>query len=108
VTSRTLAQPGFECGTIHVWNEASRSAFTTHADASRADAGRTRAALGAALTALSADDRDVVVLVALGDLAYDEAAQVLGIPAGTVASRLNRARCVLAEMLPRPEEVQRG
>jgi RNA polymerase sigma factor (sigma-70 family) len=70
----------------------------------RADARRTRAILAAALAALSPEERDVVSLVTLGDLTYDDAAQALGIPAGTVASRLNRARRTLAEMLAREED----
>jgi RNA polymerase sigma factor (sigma-70 family) len=46
----------------------------------RADACRARAALAAALATLSPDERDVVMLVALGDLAYEDVAQALGIP----------------------------
>jgi RNA polymerase sigma-70 factor (ECF subfamily) len=76
--------------------------------AERADARQARATLAAALAALSRDDRDVVLLVALGDLAYEDVAQALGIPAGTVASRLNRARGVLAAMLSESEEDRRG
>jgi RNA polymerase sigma factor (sigma-70 family) len=76
--------------------------------AERADARRARAALAAALAALSAEERDVLLLVALGDLAYDDVAQALGIPAGTVASRMNRARRVLASTLRQPEEDHRG
>jgi len=72
--------------------------------AERADARQTRAALAAALATLSPDDRDVVLLVALGDLAYEDVAETLAIPPGTVASRLNRARRVLAAELARPEE----
>jgi RNA polymerase sigma factor (sigma-70 family) len=74
----------------------------------RADARQARAVLAAALAELSPDDRDVVLLVALGDLAYEDVAQALGIPEGTVASRLNRARRVLAAMLPSLEEDDRG
>ncbi len=48
--------------------------------------------LAAAIGALSRADRDVLLLVALGGLRGDEVAQALGIPAGTVRSRLNRAR----------------
>ena len=72
--------------------------------AERVDARRSRAALAGALAALSPDERDVVLLVALGELSYDDAALALGIPAGTVASRLNRARGVMADVLSRPEE----
>jgi RNA polymerase sigma factor (sigma-70 family) len=67
--------------------------------AERADARQARPALAAALAALLPDDRDVVLLVALGDLGYDDVAQALGIPPGTVASRLHRARRILAERL---------
>lgn len=51
-----------------------------------------RGRLAAALCRLNAADRHVLLLVAWGQLSYDEVAQALGIPPGTVASRLNRAR----------------
>jgi RNA polymerase sigma factor (sigma-70 family) len=48
--------------------------------------------LAAALRALKPADRDVLLLVALAELSYAEVSVALGIPEGTVASRLNRAR----------------
>jgi len=45
-----------------------------------------------ALAALPAAQREVLLLVALEELSYEEAARVLGIPIGTVMSRLARAR----------------
>ena len=60
--------------------------------ADRVSASALRPALAAALAALSPGDRDVLLLVALADLGYPEVAQALGIPEGTVASRLHRAR----------------
>lgn len=48
--------------------------------------------LVAALAALRPGDRDVLLLVAWVELTYEEVAQALGIPVGTVRSRLNRAR----------------
>jgi RNA polymerase sigma factor (sigma-70 family) len=48
-----------------------------------------------AISALSEGERDVVMLVLWSDLAYDEAAAALGIPVGTVRSRLSRARSKL-------------
>ncbi len=55
--------------------------------------------LGAALAALSKRDRHVVLLFAWASLSYDEIAVALGIPVGTVRSRLNRARRKLREAL---------
>lgn len=48
--------------------------------------------LAAELAALSDGERDVLLLVALGDLSHEEVAQALGIPFGTVGSRLSRVR----------------
>lgn len=45
-----------------------------------------------AIAALPLAQREVLLLVALEDLSYDQAARVLGIPIGTVMSRLARAR----------------
>lgn len=48
--------------------------------------------LAEALRALNDGDRHVLLLVAWADFTYDEVATALGIPVGTVRSRLNRAR----------------
>lgn len=50
------------------------------------------AAIDAALRQLPDDQREVLLLVALEQLSYVEAANALGIPIGTVMSRLSRAR----------------
>src|SRR5689334_3111250 len=60
--------------------------------AARVSAGAARTQLVTALEALPARDRDVLLLVAWGGFTYDEVASALGIPVGTVRSRLNRAR----------------
>ena len=60
---------------------------------------RRRAGLAGALAALDRGDRDVLLLVALADLSYPEVAESLGIPYGTVCSRLSRARRRLRESL---------
>ncbi|MBM7167735.1 RNA polymerase sigma factor [Streptomyces sp. G44] len=67
--------------------------------ADRVAARAVRRELAAALAALPARHRDVLLLVAWGDLGYEEAAQALGIPVGTVRSRLHRARTKLREAL---------
>lgn len=48
--------------------------------------------IASALANLSRGDRDVLLLIAWGGLSYDEVAVALGVPTGTVRSRLNRAR----------------
>jgi RNA polymerase sigma-70 factor (ECF subfamily) len=60
--------------------------------AARVTAAAVRARLGAAISRLSQGDRDVLLLVAWCDFSYEEVAAALGIPLGTVRSRLNRAR----------------
>jgi RNA polymerase sigma-70 factor (ECF subfamily) len=52
-----------------------------------------------ALSAVPHDFRDVLVLVDIGDFSYQDAAQILDIPIGTVMSRLHRARRVLKQEL---------
>ena len=46
----------------------------------------------AGLDALPEEQRSVLLLVGVEDLSYEEAARVLGVPIGTVMSRLSRAR----------------
>jgi RNA polymerase sigma-70 factor (ECF subfamily) len=58
-----------------------------------------RRALAAALARLSAADRDTLLLVDWAELTYDQAALALGVPVGTVRSRLNRARRKIREAL---------
>ena len=53
----------------------------------------------AALQGLPPDFLEVVVLIDLQDLTYEEAAEVIGRPVGTVRSRLSRGRQQLAEKL---------
>ncbi|WP_439520102.1 RNA polymerase sigma factor [Hydrogenophaga sp.] len=56
-------------------------------------------AVRGALLRLPQDQREVLMLVTVDGLTYQEAAQALGIPAGTVMSRLARARIKLADAL---------
>jgi len=65
--------------------------WTERAD-DRVVAQSTQAPLAGALAALSSSDRHVLLLVAWADFSYQEVADALGIPLGTVRSRLNRAR----------------
>jgi RNA polymerase sigma-70 factor (ECF subfamily) len=45
-----------------------------------------------AIALLPVEQREVLLLVALEDMSYDEVARTVGIPIGTVMSRLSRAR----------------
>lgn len=77
------------------------AAVPGHAERVAADvtAQAMRALLGAALAALPPGDRDVLLLIAWEQLTYQEVSRALGIPVGTVRSRLHRARTKLREAL---------
>jgi RNA polymerase sigma factor (sigma-70 family) len=78
ILARAQAQPGWQAEEERL--------------ADRVSAAAARPALATALAGLAPGDRDVLLLVALADLGYQEIAEALGIPQGTVASRLNRSR----------------
>ncbi len=59
----------------------------------RTDLGRVRSAMAR----LVPEQREVLAMVAVEGLSYREAAEALGVPVGTVMSRLARARARLAE-----------
>ena len=52
----------------------------------------------AAIRQLSEAHREVLILIAIEGMAYVEAAEVLGVPPGTVMSRLSRARDHLRQL----------
>src|SRR5690348_5398101 len=55
--------------------------------------------LDRAIARLPADQRGVLLLVTLEEMSYEEVARTLGIPIGTVMSRLSRAREKLRAMM---------
>jgi len=61
--------------------------------------------LDRAMGHLAKGQREVVLLVGLEGVSYDEAAQIIGIPIGTVRSRLARAREALRAELGIDEEI---
>ena len=75
----------------------------SHSVMARADsavAGREASELlQGALNKLSPELRETIIMRDLEDMEYREIAQVLGIPEGTVKSRLNRGRAELARLL---------
>lgn len=64
-------------------------------------------ALESALASLSADQRAVLLLVDANGLSYDEAAVILDVNSGTVASRLSRARAAIRTTLQQQQDDER-
>ncbi|MEU5767329.1 RNA polymerase sigma factor [Streptomyces asoensis] len=79
---RALARTGHD-PVADSWTDRSDSRVTAQAAQAR---------LAGALAGLSRAERDVLLLVAWADLGYQEVAEALSVPVGTVRSRLNRAR----------------
>jgi len=73
-------------------------AFTDQVD-DRVSAGTASRRLAAGLARLPEELRDTLLLVTWGDLSYAEAAAALGVPVGTVRSRVSRARGKLRRAL---------
>lgn len=69
--------------------------------AERVDADAACRALAGSLAKLPRGDRDTILLYAWAELSYEQIAQALGIPVGTVRSRLHRARHQLRAALGR-------
>lgn len=82
----------------HAWSDRPADGLADQV-AAEVSAQAARGPLAAALARLSPAERGVLLLIAWSDLSYDEAAQALGIPVGTVRSRLNRARRKVREAL---------
>jgi RNA polymerase sigma-70 factor (ECF subfamily) len=90
-------------------------------DSGDADAGANAQAAGApaddaidpvdlrrAYERLSPEHREVLLFIAVEQLSYAEAADAIGVPVGTVMSRLSRARARLREVLGAPGETARA
>jgi RNA polymerase sigma-70 factor (ECF subfamily) len=74
----------------------------------RVDAVSAGPALAGALASLPRADREALLLYAWAELSYEEIASALGIPVGTVRSRLSRARRRMAAALdPEPSRPDR-
>ncbi|PCE14187.1 RNA polymerase subunit sigma-70 [Microbacterium sp. SZ1] len=75
---------------------AQREEHISHGDLettiARLDAEISTRELAPRIASLSAKDRETLLLYAWGDLTYEEVADALGVPVGTVRSRINRVR----------------
>ena len=65
----------------------------------RLDAAARTRELAAALESLHPGDREALLMFAWNDMSYEDIAEALGIPVGTVRSRLNRARRIVQQHL---------
>jgi RNA polymerase sigma-70 factor (ECF subfamily) len=90
-----------EQATIDVDQVASTLVKTTDPTASRQ-----LSELDGALGHLSKGQREVVLLVGLEGMSYDEAAKVLRVPIGTIRSRLGRARQALRLLMGIDDETE--
>jgi RNA polymerase sigma-70 factor (ECF subfamily) len=62
--------------------------------------------VAAALARLPAEQRAVIALVCIEGASYKEAAEISGVPVGTIMSRLARARRALHAILNQPERTR--
>ena len=58
--------------------------------------------LEGALGCIAEEQREVILLVGLEGMSYEDAAQILNVPVGTVRSRLSRGRDALRKLLDMP------
>jgi RNA polymerase sigma-70 factor (ECF subfamily) len=96
---RTPDTQPLEEGDYFLYNRLEETAGSTPADQERVVERLSQDDVVSALSAVPHDFRDVVVLVDIGDFSYNDAAQILDIPVGTVMSRLHRGRRILKQQL---------
>jgi RNA polymerase sigma-70 factor, ECF subfamily len=82
-----------------LYNRLEQAAREGNADEERVVERLSQDDIVSALSVVPHDFRDVVVLVDIGDFTYQDAAQILDIPIGTVMSRLHRGRRILKREL---------
>jgi RNA polymerase sigma-70 factor (ECF subfamily) len=76
--------------------------------ADRLDAQSRSGDLSRALRSLSEDEYQVLMLLAIADFSYSDIAESLGIPIGTVRSRIHRARNKMRELLEAERSISGG
>ena len=96
---RAPASQPLEEGDYYLYNRLEQAARDGDVDEERVVERLSQDDVVAALSETPHDFRDVVVLVDIGQFSYQEAAQILDIPVGTVMSRLHRGRRILKRSL---------
>lgn len=81
---------------VHVEFQEADGHTSFDGDGERALAGRDALQ---ALNALSEEQRSLLLLIAVEDFSYQEAADLFGVPLGTIMSRLSRARAELRKLI---------
>ena len=95
---------------IHVsnWRSNAKHQFAKNLDDLQGSEGATRAeqednfsttVITEALDKLPAQQREVLVLISLEEVSYKDASEIIGVPIGTIMSRLSRARSTLNDIL---------
>ena len=98
---RPNTEPIDEKGDYYLYNRLAEEAREPQEDVVERLSGE---AIVESLAALPPVFREVVVLVDIGDFSYADAAEILGIPIGTVMSRLYRGRRLLKGSLAERQE----
>jgi RNA polymerase sigma-70 factor (ECF subfamily) len=92
---RTPDVQPLEEGDYFLYNKLEQSTGDTNLDEERVLERLSQDDVVDALASVPHNFRDVIVLVDIGDFSYQDAAQILDIPIGTVMSRLHRGRRIL-------------
>ena len=96
---RTPDEQPLEEGDYFLYNRLEQASRDGNVDEERVVERLSQDDIVGALAGVPHDFRDVVVLVDIGDFTYQDAAQILDIPIGTVMSRLHRGRRILKREL---------
>ena len=96
---RAPAEQPLEEGDYYLYNRLEQSSRDGNVDEERVLERLSQGDVVDALSAVPHDFRDVIVLVDIGDFTYQDAANILDIPIGTVMSRLHRGRRILKREL---------
>jgi RNA polymerase sigma-70 factor (ECF subfamily) len=105
---RTPHEQPLEEGDYFLYNRLEQSTPDGGAEEERVVERLSQDDIVAALSAVPHDFRDAIVLVDIGDFTYQDAAQILDVPVGTIMSRLHRGRRILKRELAEQVEEQAG